>query len=250
MPGELVRLALHQVHDALEVRLHADGNLHRRAVDLELVTRLLHDLPGVGARAVQLVDEDDARHVVAPHLPVHRDALTLHAAHGAQHQHRAVQHTQRALHLDGEVHVARGVNDIDLLVFPGGVGGGGLDGDALLTLQVHGIHLSAHAIPAADLVDVVNTAGVEQDALRKGRLAGVDMRGDAYVAHVGQLRHLRGLCLRHRRQRTHSRHHAAGASRRRGGAGICHRRAGTQSARQQTAAARQHRTRLGRTEAG
>ena len=39
--------------------------------------------------------------------------LGLHAALGAHDGHRAVQHAQGALHLHGEVHVARGVDDVD-----------------------------------------------------------------------------------------------------------------------------------------
>jgi hypothetical protein len=49
--------------------------------------------------AVHLVDEGEARDAIPPHLPVHRDGLALHPAHRAQHQHRAVQHPQRPLHL-------------------------------------------------------------------------------------------------------------------------------------------------------
>ena len=48
---------------------------------------------------IELVDEGQSRHVVTPHLTVHRDGLALHAADAAQHQYRAVQHPQRPLHL-------------------------------------------------------------------------------------------------------------------------------------------------------
>jgi hypothetical protein len=54
---------------------------------------------GCPTRAVHLVDEGEAGDAVPPHLPVHRDGLALHPAHCAQHQHRAVQHPQRPLHL-------------------------------------------------------------------------------------------------------------------------------------------------------
>ena len=39
--------------------------------------------------------------------------LGLNAALCAEDGHRAVQHAQGALHLDGEVNVARGVDDVD-----------------------------------------------------------------------------------------------------------------------------------------
>ena len=61
----------------------------------------------VGADAVHLVDEAHPRDVVLVGLAPHRLGLRLHAAHGAEHEHRAVEHAQAALHLDGEVDVAR-----------------------------------------------------------------------------------------------------------------------------------------------
>ena len=61
----------------------------------------------VGADAVHLVGEDDPRHAVAVGLAPHRLGLRLDAGHRVEQGHRAVEHAQRALHLDGEVHVAR-----------------------------------------------------------------------------------------------------------------------------------------------
>ena len=42
-----------------------------------------------------------------------RLGLGLDAGHGVEHGHGAVEHPQRPLHLDGEVHVARRVDDVD-----------------------------------------------------------------------------------------------------------------------------------------
>lgn len=67
---------------------------------------LLQGSAGVGAHAVQLIDEGEEGDVVALHLPVHRHGLTLDASHRAQNQHGPVQHSQRSLHFNGEVHVA------------------------------------------------------------------------------------------------------------------------------------------------
>ena len=56
-----------------------------------------------------------------------------------------------ATHLDGEVNVTGGVDDVDVQVLPPAKRGCRLDGDALLTLQVHAVHLGAHTILAAHL---------------------------------------------------------------------------------------------------
>src|SRR5207302_8818303 len=92
----------------------------------------------VRADTVHLVDEDDAGDVVAVGLPPHRFSLRLHAAHRIEYGDGAVQDAQRALHLDGEVHVPGRVDDVDAVLLaaarPEGGGGGGRDGDAALLL--------------------------------------------------------------------------------------------------------------------
>ncbi len=79
---------------------------------------LLDDAERVGAGAVHLVDERQARHVVALHLAVDGHRLRLHAADRAEHQDGAVEHAEAALDFDGEVDVARGVDQVDRVVFP------------------------------------------------------------------------------------------------------------------------------------
>jgi hypothetical protein len=67
----------------------------------------------VGADAVHLVDEADARDVVLVGLAPDRLGLGLDAGDGVEHRDRAVEHAQRALDLDGEVDVAGRVDDVD-----------------------------------------------------------------------------------------------------------------------------------------
>lgn len=57
----------------------------------------------------------------------------------------------RGAHLDGEIDVARGVDDIDVGLLPPAVRGSGLDGDAFLPLQLHAVHLGAHPVLAPHL---------------------------------------------------------------------------------------------------
>lgn len=66
---------------------------------------LLQGPVGIGSHAVQFVDEGEEGDVVALHLPVDGHALALHPTHCTQDQHRPVQDTERALHLDGEVNM-------------------------------------------------------------------------------------------------------------------------------------------------
>ena len=96
-----------------------------------------------------------------------------------------IEHAQGTLHLDGEVDVPGGVEDVDAMLGEGLVhalpeagGGGGGDGDAALLFLLHVVH---HGRAVMHLADLVRDAGVEQDALGRRRLPRVDVRGDADV---------------------------------------------------------------------
>ena len=75
----------------------------------------------------------------------------------------------------------RGVDDVDVVAVPGALRRGGRDGDAALLLLLHPVHRGATLV---DLTDLVGDAGVEEDALGGGGLAGVDVRHDADVADL------------------------------------------------------------------
>ncbi len=98
-----------------------------------------------------------------------------------EHAHRAVKHAQRALHLDGEVDMTRGVDDVEALAVPETGGGGRRDGDAALLLLLHEIHGGGAVMHFADLVAL---AGVIEHALGRRGLAGIDMGHDAEIAIV------------------------------------------------------------------
>ncbi len=57
----------------------------------------------IGAQSVEFVDKRKERYVVALHLTIDGERLTLYAADGAQHKHSAVEHAQRSFHFDSEI---------------------------------------------------------------------------------------------------------------------------------------------------
>ena len=144
----------------------------------------LHPLR-LGGRQVDLVDERDDLQigVHGQHGVGYR--LGLHALGGVHHEHRAVAGGQAAAHLVGEVHMARGVDEVQLvgLAVVGRVAhahGLALDGDAALALDVHGIEqLGLH-------VALGHGARQLQDAVRERGLAVVDVGDDREVADMGQ----------------------------------------------------------------
>ena len=185
-----VGVHLHQVDDAPERVLAADGELDGHGVALEAVPDHVQHVIEVRPHDVHLVDVDHAGDAVGVGLTPHGLGLGLHAALGAQHRDGPVQDPQGPLYLHGEVHMAGGVDDVDaggaeLLLGPGPVtgGGGGRDGDAALLFLGHPVHGGGAVMGLADLVV---DAGVEEDPLRGGGLPGVDVGHDADVPGILQ----------------------------------------------------------------
>ncbi|MNZ64179.1 hypothetical protein D3C78_823450 [compost metagenome] len=114
--------------------------------------------------------------------------LGFHALAGVDDQQRAFAGRQGAADFVGEVHMAGGVDEVQLigltvlrLVVQGDAVG--LDGDAALTLQVHGVqYLGLH-------LAVGQAAAHLNEAVCQGRLAMVDVGDDGEIADMTQVTH-------------------------------------------------------------
>jgi len=175
------RLHLEQVDHAAEAALRADRQLHRHCGCAEAVADHVHDTPEVGAGAVQLVDEAEARHDVTIGLAPDRLRLRLDAGHAVEDDDSAVQHAQAALDLNGEVHVPGRIDDVNSMLVPEARRSSRGDRDPALLLLRHPVHRRSTLMHLADLVDLL---GVKEDALGDRGLAGVDMGNDADVART------------------------------------------------------------------
>ena len=184
LAGPHLGVHLDQVDDALERILGADRQLDDQGLGAETILDGLHGEVEVRADLVHLVDEADARNVVLVGLPPHLLGLRLDAFLAVEHGDRAVEHAQGPLHLDREVDVSRGVDDVDLVVVPEAGHRGGGDGDAALLLLLHPVGGRRAVVRLTDLV--VDT-GVEEDAFGRGGLTGVDVGHDADVADLVQV---------------------------------------------------------------
>ena len=176
---------LDQVDDADEVALRTDRELQDQRRRTEALADGLDAEVEGRARAVELVDEAHARDAVLVGLAPDGLGLRLNAGDTVEHGDRTVEHTQGTLDLDGEVDVAGRVDDVDLVVLPPAGRRGRRDRDAALLLLLHPVHRGAAIV---DFADLVVDAGVEQDALGRRRLAGIDVRHDADVADASQVR--------------------------------------------------------------
>ena len=156
----------------------ADRELHDDGNRVEPLAHHLHAALEVGADAVHLVDEADARHVVLVGLAPHRLGLRLDTGDRVEHRDRAVEDAQRPLDLDREVDVAGRVDDVDLAVAPLRGGGRRGDRDAALLLLDHVVHDRGAFV---HLTDLVRATRVVEDPLGRRGLARVDVSHDPDV---------------------------------------------------------------------
>ena len=159
----------------------------------ELLDLLSHDL-GLGRGQVDLVDDGHDLEVVVDRLVDVGQGLRLHALGGINHQDRPFARGQRARNLVGEVDVARGVDEVQLVVVAVGRGvaeahRGQFYGDATFALEVQLVQqLRLHFA-------WVDSPGDLQDPVRQGGFPMIDMGDDAEVPYsVGGPRHV-GLIL-------------------------------------------------------
>jgi len=163
------------------------GGDHRRVggVQSDHFFDLVLDLFGLGAGQVDLVDD---RHGLQIMLQRHIDVgqcLGLDALRRVHHQKRALAGRQRPADLVAEVHMAGGVDQIEDVGLPvlGLVlhaHGLGLDGDAALPFQLHGVQNLLRHLP------LFKHARHFQQAVRQRALAVVDMGNNTEIANMGQ----------------------------------------------------------------
>ena len=183
------RLVVHHINLTDEIVFSTNRNQNRPGIRAKLFAHVVHDVVEVGTGAVHLVHEGDARHAILFSLTINCFRLRLHTSHGTKHEDRAVKHTKGTFHFSGEVHVARGVDDVNTDVFhlaqledavflellPASRHSSGGDRDTALFFLLHPVRSRSAVMHFADLVD---HAGVEQNTLSQGRLTRVNVGAD------------------------------------------------------------------------
>ena len=137
------------------------------------------DLGDPRVRAVHLVDDDDHRQLGLERLAQHEPGLRQRSLAGIHQQDHAVDHGQAALDLAAEVGVPGRVDDVDGHAAVPDRGVLGQDRDALLPLQVAGVH-----DPIGHLRADPEGARLPEHGVDQRRLAVVDVRHDRDVAQV------------------------------------------------------------------
>ena len=110
------------------------------------------NLEEVSPGSVHLVDEHHAGNAVTIRLTPNSFRLRLNTTHGAEDGDHAIEHTHGTLHLNGEVHVARGINNVDAVVIPRRGNSRSSNGDAALALLGHPVSHGGAVVHLTDLV--------------------------------------------------------------------------------------------------
>ncbi len=150
----------------------------RVQVQEELVD-LVHDLLHARVGTVDLVHDQDHGQVQLERLPQDEARLRQRALARVHQQQHAVDHGQSAFDLTAEVGVPGRVDDVDLQA---AVTNGRVlrqDRDALLALQVHGVH-----DPDVHVLVLAERPGLPEHGVHERGLAVVDVRHDRDVADV------------------------------------------------------------------
>ncbi len=86
-------------------------------------------------------------------LPPHGFSLWLDTAHPVENDNATIQHPHAALYLDGEIHMARGIDNLYQMILPLCPGDGGGDGDAVVLLFGHVVHMGRTVMNLTNLVE-------------------------------------------------------------------------------------------------
>ena len=143
-----------------------------------------NDAGKIGPHPVHFIDKRNPRNAVLVGLPPHRFRLRLDTADSAENTDRTVENPQRTLHLGGKIDVTRGVDNINLMIFP--VAGGGCRGDrnAPFLFLFHPVH---GRLTVVHFSDFVAFSRVVENSFRCGCFARIDMGDNSDISQFGQI---------------------------------------------------------------
>ena len=178
LPADIC-LLVDEVNDALEIRARADGDDHGNKRRLELVREVRNAAGEVRALLFHLVHDDKPRQGQGGEAPPELDGLYLDTHVGANQERGAFSHAESSADFSDEVGGARGVQNVDLAVFPGDVSHGHVDGDLPGDLFLGEV---AHRLSGFDFLRLGDHAAGDEQLLDQGSLARAAVTGEGDVS--------------------------------------------------------------------
>ena len=106
--------------------------------------------------------------------------LCLNSLGSIHHKDGAIAGCKASRYLVIKIDMSRGVDEIDVGIFPANFVDRTADRDPALALLIHKIH---RGLSVVDFRNAIRTPRIEQDAFTDRRLAGIDVRHDANIAY-------------------------------------------------------------------
>ena len=172
------------VNDTLEAILLPDWQGHDQRFGCKHVLDLFDHALEVSADAIQLVDENDPRNFGFIGVAPVRLGLRLNPARPTKDSDTTIQHLERTIDFDREVHVPGRIDNVQAVILPETARRSGLNRNATLALLIHEV---SGGFAFVHLTHFVNLAGQAKDAFGGGRFAGIHMGEDTDVAVTGKV---------------------------------------------------------------
>jgi len=178
--GKEMELLPVEVVDTLEGLAHADGPGHGSAFDLQFFFDLGQDVEGFHTFAIEFVDEGDQRRVAHPAHLHQFFGLGFNPFGVVDNHDRRINGSEHPVGILGEILVAGGVEQIDLVVAVGEFHHRGGDRDAALLFNGHPVAgcVAGH-LAGLDGPGQIDGATKEEELFGQGGLSGVRMADDA-----------------------------------------------------------------------
>ena len=95
---------------------------------------------------VDFVDETDTRDTIFSGLAPNSFGLSFDTHLTIKDNYGTIKHAQRTLNFSGEVDVSRGINDVDLMIFPINSNSSGSDSDTTFLFLFHPVSFGATSV--------------------------------------------------------------------------------------------------------
>ncbi len=157
--------------------------LHDQSPSPQTLLHHVNGLDKVCTSSVHLVDKRNSGHVILFRLTPYRLGLRLNPAHRTEQTHNPVQHPQAALYLRREVHMPRGIDNVNPVIIPKTRGRRRRNRDAPLLLLHHPIHRSRAIV---DFANAMRFSRVIKNPFCRGRLTRINMCNNANITRLFQ----------------------------------------------------------------
>jgi len=169
-------LILNKIDNAVKVIFGPDRELNGNWSCTQFVFNFLNHPKEIGTHTVHLVNIGNAGNPVLIGLTPNGFALGFNTTHSTESGNSAIEYAERSLHLNGEVHVSRGVDNVYLillvLVVPKSCSSGRGNSYTTLLLLHHPVHRCS---PIMYLTNPVSFTCIKQDTLGSCCFTGVDV---------------------------------------------------------------------------